>query len=290
MVLLLHLIEKKINIVNYIFLILSILGVLTILEGYSDFLFNKLKNPFWDNLTVKLSMEYFDLTFLVNAFFLLLSFGYGFTLQWYKNEVLKRKLIQDNIQTELALLKAQINPHFLFNTLNNIFGLARKSNNQLVATSITKLADMMRYITYEIEEGKVNLGKEIKYLDNYIELQKLRFSKDDNISIEFRIQGPSENIYIEPMLFLPIVENAFKHGISLRSKSEIFLNFNIDSNQIVFDAKNTIAPSRETHLTSGVGLENLRKRLNLLYPGRHQLLINKNESYYFSNLTIKYNE
>ncbi|HAN78433.1 MAG TPA: hypothetical protein DCQ31_12035 [Bacteroidales bacterium] len=277
---------KQLTTLHYVIILLLLVSMLTCIEGFADFYFNKYSNAFWDNVQVTLSVEYFDLTLLINLLFLLLSFGYGFTVQWYKGEVLKRKLMQDKVETELSLLKAQINPHFLFNTLNNIFGIARKSENQNAANSVAKLAEMMRYLTYETKERKMSLEKEIKYIQSYIDLQKLRFSPDDDIEIKLDIEGSLTDKALEPMLLLPIVENAFKHGISLQKRSEILLRLKTDDNKIYFEARNTIAKNKYTAENSGEGLKNLRKRLALLYAGKHELNITENEMYYQLSLTI----
>lgn len=281
---------KKINTFLYIFIVVFVLVCLSLIEGYADFYFNKLNNAYWDNRTVKLSMEYFDLTFLINAFFLALSFGYGFGIRWYQNEKARQILTIDKIQTELLLLKSQINPHFLFNTLNNIFGLAIKTENKQLTNAISKLANLMRYLTYETKEGKSELRKEIEHLNNYIELQKLRFLESDDIAIKTELEEYNHNIKIEPMLFLPIVENAFKHGISLDEKSHLLFKLHTDNNSIYFNAKNKKVSTKQDKSTSGVGLDNLKKRLTLLYPNHHNLQILDDVEWYEINLTINYNE
>ncbi|NOQ23971.1 MAG: hypothetical protein GQ564_01295 [Bacteroidales bacterium] len=286
------LLKRKFKLRNYILSVIIIVLLLSFIEGTIDFLFNKFSNPFWDNVSVELSMEYFDFTLLINFLFLVLSFGYGFTLQWYDNEVFKRKLIQDNIQTELNMLKTQVKPHFLFNTLNNIFGLANKSKDTLVADSISKLAEIMRYQTYESIDGKIVIRKEIEYLKNYIDLQKLRFAVDDKIKIEFSIKGDTESIFIEQLILLPLVENAFKHGISLQSESEILMDLEIEKNKLKFHVKNTINPVqiKTVKSDSGIGLENLKKRLDLLYPEKYKLIKKKEQNCFEVLLTLECDE
>ncbi len=291
-ILLPKILKKKLNLRTYILSIILIVLLLSFLEGMADFLFNKLSNPFWDNVSVELSTEYFDFTLFINLIFLILSFGYGFALQWYSNETLKRKLIQDNIQTELNMLKTQVKPHFLFNTLNNIFGLANKNNDPLVANSIAKLADIMRYQTYESKDGKIVLSKELEYLKNYIDLQKLRFTKDDEINIEFNIKGDPESVFIEQLILLPLVENAFKHGVSLQNKTEIILNLEVEKNKLKFRVKNTINPlkNRSVKEDSGIGLDNLKKRLKLLYPNKNKLIIKEDLNHFDVFLELDYEE
>ena len=281
--------KKKLKLYGYLLIILIAVVVLSFFEGITDYLFNKFLNPFWDNINTELSIEYFDFTLFINFLFLLISFGYGFTLQWYNNEIQKRKLIQDNIQTELNMLKTQIKPHFLFNTLNNIFGIAQKNKESTVANSISKLADIMRYLTYETKEGKIHISKEIEYLNNYIELQKLRFSQDDKIRIVFSTNGNFENAFIEQLILLPLVENAFKHGVSLQNETEILIELKIEKNILDFQVKNTINPVKNKipKSDSGVGLENLIKRLDLLYPQKHQIIKREEQNYFEVLLTLE---
>lgn len=281
--------KKRLGLFSYILSIIISVIVLSFIEGFADYLFNKFLNPFWDNINTELSIEYFDFTLFINFLFLLISFGYGFTLQWYNNEIQKRKLIQDNIQTELNMLKTQIQPHFLFNTLNNIFGIAQKNKDSVVANSISKLADIMRYLTYETKDGKIVVSKEIEYLSNYIELQKLRFSQDDKIKIEFSTKGDFKNAFIEQLILLPLVENAFKHGISLQNETEIIIDLKIEKNRLNFQVKNTINPVKNkiSKNESGVGLENLKKRLDLLYPQKHQLIKHEEQNYFEAFLTLE---
>jgi sensor histidine kinase YesM len=284
--------SNSIKLRNYVLLIILSVLFFSLFEGFVDFLFNKHSNPFWDNVSVELSMEYFDFTTFVNFLFLVFSFGYGFTLQWYSNETLKRKLIQDNIQTQLNMLKTQVNPHFLFNTLNNIFGLANKSKDPIVADSISKLAEIMRYQTYESKNGKIVLSKEVEYLKNYIDLQKLRFAKGDKIRIDFRVNGDTESAFIEQLILLPLVENAFKHGISLQKESEILINLEIEKNKLKFQVKNTINPVKAISIKSdsGIGLNNLKKRLDLLYPEKYNLVRKEDLNWYEVLLTLHYGE
>jgi LytS/YehU family sensor histidine kinase len=284
--------NNSIKLRNYVLLVIVAVLFFSLLEGSVDYLFNKHSNPFWDNVSVELSMEYFDFTSFVNFLFLVLSFGYGFTLQWYSNETQKRELIQDNIQTELNMLKTQVKPHFLFNTLNNIFGLANKNKDPIVADSISKLAEIMRYQTYESKDGRVELNKEIEYLRNYIDLQKLRFAKGDKIKINFSISGDIESVFIEQLILLPLVENAFKHGISLQKESHILINLEIEKSNLKFHVKNTINPlkTKSIESDSGIGLNNLKKRLDLLYPEKYNLVRKEDLNWYEVLLTLYYGE
>lgn len=197
---------------------------------------------------------------------------------------------------ELASLRAQINPHFLFNALNSLYATALKEKGEKTADGIQKLGDMMRFMLQENNRDRIPLDKEVEYLHNYIELQRMRIDESHNIEIRVNIQEPVRAIYLAPMLLTPFVENAFKHGISLRHKSWIYITLTLDETRLYFKvhnsrhAKPADVPDRHDpeEEQSGVGLDNVRKRLELIYPGRHQLDIQQSEQDYFVSLTLVY--
>lgn len=192
-------------------------------------------------------------------------------------------------KAELDLLKYQVNPHFFFNTLNNLFSMARKQKDQSTAKGIAKLSHLMRYMIYDCSVEKINLTKEIEQINNLIELQKLRFSQEDDIEIKFNINRHPENQEIIPMLLIPFVENAFKHGISLKKKSAIDINLSVNENQLLFSVKNNINRLRHDRndQNSGVGLANVKRRLELLYPETHFLQIKNNSESFEVILKLK---
>ena len=197
---------------------------------------------------------------------------------------------------ELSSLRAQINPHFLFNALNSLYATALKENGEKTADGIQKLGDMMRFMLQENNRDRIPLDKEIEYLRNYIEIQRMRIDESHNIEIRVNIQEPNRAIYLAPMMLTPFVENAFKHGISLRHPSWIYITLTLDDTRLYFKVHNSRhAKSPETaerhdpeESQSGVGLDNVRKRLDLIYPGRHQLDIQRSEQDYFVSLTLVY--
>ncbi|ARK11070.1 histidine kinase [Fibrella sp. ES10-3-2-2] len=198
-------------------------------------------------------------------------------------------------EAELASLRAQINPHFLFNALNSLYATALKEKSEKTADGIQKLGDMMRFMLQENNRDRIPLDKEVEYLHNYIELQRMRIDEAHNIEIRVNIQEPGRAIYLAPMLLTPFVENAFKHGISLRHASWIYITLTLDDTRLYFKVHNSRhAKSAELGLhdpeehNSGVGLDNVRKRLELIYPGRHQLDIQQSEQDYFVALTLVY--
>ena len=164
---------------------------------------------------------------LLPALIFSLAFFLGFTtaIRYARAGIRQRLQLQEitakQLQTELALLKAQINPHFMFNTLNNLYAMALRQEDPATAQGIAKLSHLMRYVIYESDVDRIELGREVEQIRSFIELQKLRFSEEDNIRIEFETDGDMDKAVIAPMLLLPFVENAFKHGIRLSSPSHV---------------------------------------------------------------------
>ncbi|UCC39737.1 MAG: histidine kinase [Candidatus Aminicenantes bacterium] len=214
------------------------------------------------------------------------------SLKVLKRSINERFLLQEikakQVQTELNLLKAQINPHFLFNTLNNLFGMARKQD-KATADGIAGLSHLMRYMIYESNVDRINLDKETHQIKRLIELQKLRFSKDDEIDIGFKVEGDTKKVQIPPMLLIPFVENAFKHGISIKSPSFIHIHLKAQENGLQFSVRNSIHAGRgERDMNnSGLGLQNVKRRLELLYPDSHELTTHKSANTFEVNLTLK---
>ena len=214
----------------------------------------------------------------------------------YGRRVLNREktVLQTQVSAksaELSSLRAQINPHFLFNALNSLYATALKENSEKTADGIQKLGDMMRFMLQENNHDRIPLDKEIEYLHNYIDIQRMRVDETHPIDIRVTIQQPNREIYLAPMLLTPFVENAFKHGISLRSPSWIFITLTLDATTLYFKVHNSRHPrpaesADPERAQSGVGLDNVRKRLQLIYPGRHTLDIQQSEQDYFVSLTL----
>ncbi len=210
-----------------------------------------------------------------------LAFFMGFTtaIHYARAGVRQRMQLQEitakQLQTELALLKAQINPHFLFNTLNNLYAMALRQEDPSTAQGIAKLSHLMRYVIYESNVDRIELSKEAEQIRSFIELQRLRFSEDDDLRIAFDTNGDLEKSTIAPMLLLPFVENAFKHGIRLSRPSHVILRLTADDGAIRFSVENTVHGTAETSTDSdsALGLRNVRRRLELLYPETHSLSI-----------------
>ena len=209
-----------------------------------------------------------------------------FAEDWFQLEARKKEIENEKLTAELRFLKAQINPHFLFNTLNNLYYLAFTQSPKTTEV-IDKLSQMMRYMIYESNHPKVPLTREIEYMENYISLEKLRL--DDQVPIDFKVCGNPSGVMIEPFLFITFLENAFKHGVSTNAtdawvKAEIALT----EDQCVYSVANSRLPAQVVQEEkSGIGLHNLRRRLELSYPGRHELRIRDEPGQYAVQLTLQ---
>jgi len=219
-------------------------------------------------------------------------------LAWY---IYKSRLTNSNVLTSLrtelgksdaslSFLQSQINPHFLFNALNTLYGTALQENAERTGEGIQKLGDMMRFMLHENVQEKISLTRDVDYLENYIALQKLRTSRSADIVIDTQIDEQLNNFQIAPMLLIPFVENAFKHGISLQQPSHIRVTLQTKENTLYFDVHNSIhiKPDNDPEkLKSGIGLANVKQRLALLYPNKHELIIRESAKEFFIHLTIQ---
>ncbi len=197
----------------------------------------------------------------------------------------KQQMALEKTAAELAVLKLQISPHFLFNTLNNIRWLARQKSDS-TEDAVVKLSQLLRYMIYQAKQDKVLLEQEIEHLKNYIELQKMRLSEQNSVS--FKFSGDISRWSIEPLLFIPFVENAFKYGLHSQHESRIEINLSTDSNSLRFFVKNPIFTNNfpERAEDSGIGIQNVEKRLMLHYPDRHELNIRNIGGFFSVELTI----
>jgi two-component system LytT family sensor kinase len=192
------------------------------------------------------------------------------------------------LSAELKFLRSQISPHFLFNVLTNLVSLARKKSDQM-EQSLIMLADLMRYMLYETGEKKVELGKEVEYLNSYIALQKLRFGDDVVIDCTIKLNKGDEHYTIEPMLLIPFVENAFKHGTGYTEHPHIAVKLLVDHESLVFEVMNGFDAARDTSKdeNSGIGLSNVKTRLNMLYKDNYSLSIKDSNNLFYVILTLK---
>jgi two-component system, LytTR family, sensor kinase len=205
-------------------------------------------------------------------------------IRWYGDIKIKVELNKKNYETELALMKAQINPHFLFNTINNIDVLIQKDPSK-ASEYLNKLSDIMRFMLYETKSEKITLVKELSYIEKYIELQKIRTT---NVNyVKYEVKGNAGNLLIEPMLFIPFIENAFKHSENKRIENAIKICFVIEKDKIKFECENAYVEDKQLKLEhSGLGNELIDRRLVLLYPGRHTFEVINKDGIYNVNVLI----
>ena len=218
------------------------------------------------------------LTLVTYLLITLISITIYFTRESFKNERQKRELIESQLSTELKYLKTQVNPHFLFNTLNNLFSIAQKNKDEETANGISKLAGLMRYMLYDSTVTNVPLEKEIKNITDFITLAKLRYSRGEVI-VNISEKGELSRALIAPMILLPFIENAFKHGVDIEKTTVISITIEATVNKIIFQCTNPVAEPSSLAFTeySGIGLENVKRRLALLYPEKHKLVITNND-------------
>jgi len=191
----------------------------------------------------------------------------------------------ENLKTELAFLRSQVSPHFMFNVLNNMVALARKKSDAL-EPSLIKLASLLRYMLYETDEEKVLVEKEVDYLQSYIDLQRQRFGKNVDIQTKF---NPIDSGYtIEPMLLIPFVENAFKHGTGLITNARIEIDLSVSKGTLNFSVRNRYenVDQQQKDKTSGIGLTNVRRRLNLLYERNYSLAVLEKDGWFTVSLQL----
>jgi two-component system LytT family sensor kinase len=216
--------------------------------------------------------------------------GLGITIsfiqKWNEEVLLRQSLQQEKVSSELAMLKAQINPHFFFNTLNNIYSYTL-TDGDIARDAITNLSQMMRYVLYDTTAEKTLLSREIEFVEEYIALMKLRISEKTKVT--FVVSEPVTDLMIAPMLLLPFIENAFKHGTSGLSEGYIDITITQAQKTVQLVVTNTIYPKagKVNQESSGIGIANTTKRLALLYPGKYELSTGKiNETAYSAKLFI----
>jgi sensor histidine kinase YesM len=218
-----------------------------------------------------------------------------FAKDWFELEAKKKEVENEKLTAELSFLKEQINPHFLFNTLNNLYYLAyTKSDN--TTEVIAKLSQMMRYMIYESNYKQVELGKEIEYMQNYVSLERLRLN--DQIPIDFKVEGDPGGIKVAPLILITFLENAFKHGANGNNKNAwVNLSLKVDGKNFVYTVENSKGTSNtkingvhsEHGAKSGIGLQNVKRRLELTYPEKYELDVKDLSDRYYVQLKLVLN-
>lgn len=224
------------------------------------------------------------ISFVTNLFVFGVSFFLKITDFYAIQTQQKDQLLQQKTEAELKLLKAQLNPHFLFNALNNIYALVL-SRSENAAGSLMSLSQLLRYIIYDAAAEKVTLEKEITYLKYYIELESLRLTNKDNLKLDILVK--QNNFTVMPLIFIPFVENSFKHG-DINKKGRINIQMSLNRNELKFICENTFAGTvKNVDNVGGIGLMNIKKRLEMIYPQRHELEITDKDNIFRITLKIK---
>ena len=269
---------------RYLLFVLSILvatGIISVIRVEFDTCF--LGEDHTLPLRSKLHYVFVYVTYILILF---VTSSFKFMRHTYEKVQLEQELTNYKLDAELKFLKAQVNPHFLFNTLNNIYSL-NQVDPEKSSEMILKLSDMMRYMLYESNDKKVPLDNEIKYLRNYIDLQQMRTRDKQNVELE--VVGNTTNVTIEPMFFVPLLENSFKHGnVGDTEKGWIKCTLSINDNEVDFAVTNSLGHQHQRKdRVGGIGLENVKKRLQLLYPCMHCFETVKEDGIFTSNVKIQ---
>ncbi|WOK04266.1 histidine kinase [Imperialibacter roseus] len=267
------------------------------LVGLSTLVFSQLNIWFFDYLVDFLLpgyyfISYYELVDIIQFFAVYMGASTLLKLSkgWFQLAEARTKLAetrQEKLNAELEALKSQVNPHFLFNSLNNLYGLSLKGDKKTPA-SILKLSEVLRYMIYEAKDEKVPLEKEIAFIENYINLQRLR--SDHHASISFEVAGEARELQIAPLLFIPFVENSFKHGVKGETgDSYVDVKMEVGDDFVNFTCRNNMGSidDVEQRKYGGIGLENVKKRLKLIYEDRYTLELNEGKEEYKVNLTIE---
>ncbi len=274
---------------HYLIYIFSLAVLFVLFYGIHIFTFDVLSEVLFPGYYL---ITFYDYLELLKYFIIYIGLTTLFMLSKYWFELLesKKRLVEsekEKIQNELKALKAQVNPHFLFNSLNTIYSLAL-NNSKDTPSVILKLSNVLRYMIYESNERLVNFEKELEFILNYIELQKLRINNPGLVN--FHIDGEVSDQQIAPLIFIVFIENAFKHGIKGAVKNQyVRIKMVVDEKEINFFIENNrgFGDEIEDNKYKGLGLENVKRRLELMYPNKHQLKIKSTDQAYIVTLKIK---
>ena len=278
---------RKSNPLFFAQIILTLLG-LTFIESMLDyFLF-----PAYYSTETESLLSQFTVTLVFNLFILAVALGYGFIKMWLKSESQRQELKSQKLTAELDFLKAQVNPHVLFNMLNMAFSSATTYGDERTADIIEKISSQLRYVLYDSNISKVSIRKEIDHIEGFVALQRMRISADMPVSISLNISTDNENYQISPLLLIPFIENAFKYGISFDMPTEIKIDIECRENTLNLKISNPVIKKESNNKSdnfSGIGLENVKKRLSILYPSKHFLEISNDGKLFIVNLSLNLN-
>lgn len=224
---------------------------------------------------------YFD--FLSNLLPVVFAMAIRYAQRNFSLEIAQKEAQAQKLQADLTQLRYQLQPHFFFNALNNIYSLIA-FDPQKAQQSVHSLSKLMRHFMQNSDQKQISLAEEVDFLQQYISLMQLRLTDKTTVQVDFPKQVPQ--LTIAPLLFISLVENAFKHGVSATSTTTLSFSLKVEGNTIIFRSENTKIPTQESLYSSGIGIDNLKKRLTLLYPERHQYTIEEREGKYIAQLTI----
>ena len=224
---------------------------------------------------------YFD--FLSNLLPVVFAMAIRYAQRNFSLEIAQKEAQAHKLQADLTQLRYQLQPHFFFNALNNIYSLIA-FDPQKAQQSVHSLSKLMRHFMQNSDQKQISLAEEVDFLQQYISLMQLRLTDKTTVQVDFPKQVPQ--LTIAPLLFISLVENAFKHGVSATTTTALSFSLRVEGNTIIFRSENTKIPTQESLYSSGIGIDNLKKRLTLLYPERHQYTIEEKEGKYMAQLTI----
>jgi len=220
-----------------------------------------------------------NISYGILFFYVAVAFGYGFIAMWISNEQDKKQLELIKNKAELNLLRSQLQPHFLFNTMNNLLAMVDQKNDPKLAQSIDKLSGLLRYVVYETKSDKVAISEEITFIQNFADLHLLRFEEGE-IDFKFEVNGPFIDQKIEPGILLCYIENAFKHGVQPEESSFIHIRLSLsEENKIHFAIENSIPQTPRIEKEGGFGLASNQERLQLAYADKHQISISSHDNF-----------
>ena len=248
--------------------------------------FEALYGSNFDNLPKRRNLDIPNV--IRNSVFLVLSFGYRYLKDWkqiMEEQTRQQTILAEKWRVELNYLKSQVNPHFLFNNLNNIYAITKRNNDTEASEAITRLSSLTRFMLYDSSSKYIPITKEVKYIQDYIEMQQLRYA-DEEVIIKLKLEGDLENTNISPFMLIPFVENAFKYGVKIHQNSIIRIEIKILNGSLFFKVRNKIQQSKNNHVYSGIGIANVKKRLELVYPDNFELNICNDETHYEVQLRI----
>ena len=246
-------------------------------------------NEISDKMITYYRRRSYDLPVLpVNLAIGMLGILYGMSRDWIRKARAESRLRQEKMKADIDLLRSQINPHFFFNALNNIYAITQRKGDEETGEAVVKLSGLMRHMIYDSGAAEIGLDRELEHVKNFIEVARLKFAPDERVDIALAEKGDPRSVKIAPLLLIPFVENAVKHGLGSRGEGYVHVGVEVEDGRLRFSVINPILdkgkPIREH---SGIGLDNVRKRLGLLYPGRHALDVSEADGIFSVELTVR---